>query len=64
MVYNFLCFRNFDFWPYGFSALRLLGPNVCHFDFLAFAGAICVLACAKGNNSKCLNSTVNLSNLK
>ena len=33
------------------------------FDFLAFAEAICVLACAKDNNSKSLNPTVNLSNL-
>ena len=33
------------------------------FDFLAFAEAICVLACAKDNNSKCLDPTVNLSNL-
>ena len=39
------------------------GPNIHHFDFLAFAEAIYTLACAKDNFSKWLNPTVNLNNL-
>ena len=59
MVSNF-----FEFLKFSFLALWLLGPNICHFDFLAFAEGICVLACAEDNNLKGLNSTINLSNLK
>ena len=37
----------------------MLDPNVCYFDFLAFAEAICALACVKDNFSKCFNPNLN-----
>ena len=43
--------------------ISALGSNICDLVFLAFAEAICPLACAKDNFSKWLNPTVNLSNL-
>ena len=54
MAYNLLGCWNFNFG---------LGSNICDLAFLAFAEAICPLACAKDNFSKWLNPTVNLSNL-
>ena len=55
IIIHMMDYKNLPIW--------VLSPNICGFNFLAFAGAIWALACTKDNFSKWLNPTVNLSNL-